>query len=48
MSSSVVSKLKVVFNGIIYLFIFNFGVLGLFNVVEVRSLALCYSLFGGF
>ena len=48
MSLLVVNKLKVVFSGVIYLFIPNFSVLKLFNVVEVRSLALCYFLFSGF
>ena len=48
MSLSIVSKSKVISNGVIYLFIPNFNVLGLFNVVEVRFLALYYSLFGGF
>ena len=48
MSLSVVSKLKVIFSGVIYLFISNFSTLGLFNVVKVSSLALCCSLFGGF
>ena len=48
MSLSIVSKLKVISSGVICLFIPNFSVLGLFNVVKVRSSALCYSLFGGF
>ena len=48
MSLSVVSELKIVFSGVIYSFIPNFGVLGLFNVVKVRSSTLCYSLFSGF
>ena len=43
-----VSKLKIVSSGIIYLFISNFSVLGLFNVIKVRFLVLYYSLFSGF
>ena len=48
MSLSIINKLKIVSSGVIYLFTPNFGILGLFNVVKVRFLALYYSLFGEF